>query len=89
MYLDAMSARYYFRSNAEGIYVITSSDENFKQGDRIISVNSTAVVTEAEISAAIKKISIGDEVVFGIVRGGVTSEVKIIAKEYIPEGVAG
>ena len=87
IYLDRISAAYYFRTSKEGVYIISSDNEDFKVGDRIVEINSTAIKSEEEYVAAVKELEIGSSATVKIVRNNQTSDVTVEVKEYIPSGI--
>ena len=87
IYLDRMSALYYFGSRKEGVYIIGSDVDSLQVGDRIVSVGTNAISNEADYINAISSLEIGSEVVINIVRGNDTSNVTVTVKEYIPDSI--
>ena len=87
IYLDRISASYYFRSGKEGVYVISSEGNEFKVGDRITHIGVSQINTEADYNAAISALDIGTQVMLKVVRGNSVLEITVDVREYIPEGV--
>ena len=83
-YLNATNAYRYFGTPYEGIYVVNSTLEDIAVGDMVMKINSSDVVSENDVDAAMSAIKIDDEVTFRIYRKGQIYDVKVTAKEYIP-----
>ena len=85
------SYSYFFYNITPGVYVsaVTSgyNDDVLKSGDRVISVNDTAVSTYAEIKSIINSSSVGDTLVFQVERNGKVMTVNVQCFELIPEGI--
>ena len=83
-------ARYYFNSYSTGVYIYEAEkDSGFEYGDRIISFNGTEITSTADLTAQLKKSSVGDEVTVVVMRGGKTVEKKAKLKERVPETTKG
>ncbi len=87
-YVDFSSfeAMYYFkRSNMPaGVYIFESNEKlGVSFGDRIISINETEITSSADISAFLKKCSVGDTVKLTVMRSGktVTVSIKLVEKK--------
>ncbi|MBQ7384213.1 MAG: trypsin-like peptidase domain-containing protein, partial [Clostridia bacterium] len=69
-YLNATNAYRYFGTPYEGIYVVNSTLEDIAVGDMVMKINSSDVVSENDVDAAMSAIKIDDEVTFRIYRKG-------------------
>ena len=87
MYLDRISAAYYFRTSKEGVYVISSDNEELKVGDRIIEIDSIAIKSETDYVSTVRSLEIGSEIIIKVARGNQTYDVTVVVKEYIPSGL--
>lgn len=87
IYLDRMSARYYFGIGNEGVYIISSDSEDFKVGDRIVNIAGTAITSEVKYMNVVTALEIGKDVEIDIVRGNTAYSVTVAVREYIPESI--
>ncbi len=92
--IDSDQKAWMYRVNELGCYVYRVTSDSpaaaggLMSGDRIISVNGTAVSTSAEVKAAIQSVSVGDTLTFIVNRNGQELTLNIIAGEYVPEGIS-
>ncbi len=87
IYLDRISAMYYFRTTKEGVYVISAENDAFAVGDRIVSIDSKTVTSENDYVKAVNELEIGSEVVIEIVRANSTKKITVTVNEYVPESI--
>lgn len=79
-------AFYYFNARSTGVYVLESAySSEIEYGDRIVSVNGTAVSTVSEVSALLGQMQVGDTLTLVLRRSGRDFEVSFELQEYVPE----
>ena len=79
-------AFYYFNAGSTGVYVLESAySSEIAYGDRIVSINGTAVSTAAEVSALLGEMQVGDTITLVVRRSGRNIEVTMMLREYVPE----
>lgn len=85
---DSFMAGYYFDSDSAGVFIIGSlySDE-FRKGDRIVSVDGTKVSSSDDVRSALTDCDVGDKVVFTVARGGSMKDITLTLREYVPDTV--
>lgn len=87
---NEMYSMYYFGNSKPGCYVYTvergSNAEavGIKQGDRIVSVNSTEITAKADVDTILKDASVGDVITIEIERLGQTATTELELEEYVP-----
>jgi serine protease Do len=64
-------------NNVLGVYVVETINSSFKQYDRVLKVNGTAVANAKEYYAIIDTLKIGDTVTLTVRRGGADKDIKI------------
>ncbi|HBF15241.1 MAG TPA: serine protease HtrA [Clostridiales bacterium] len=85
--------RYYWRYpdvSSYGLYVVSSKNcAELKNRDRILTVNGTAVTTEAEYEAAVADLKAGDTLTLTYTRGssGEEKTVSFVIPQYVPENL--
>lgn len=86
-----MYAQYFGNTAAAGVYVASvKADSNaakagFSVGDRVVSVDGTAVNSFTDLKTIISEHSVGDTVKFEIERSGRTGTIDLTLEEYSPE----
>lgn len=87
---DELTAYRYFRSQAPGLYVYSTvegyNDKVLMQGDRLVEINGSEVVTQDDVVQVLKDSKIGDELNFIVYREGKRTELKVTVYEYRPDG---
>lgn len=87
---DASMARYLGLSGY-GTYIteVTEgyNDDVLQVGDRIISVNGEEISSREDVTAIVKKASVGDKLNFQVSRQGKMVEVEVTCYEKVPESV--
>ena len=86
-YVDVTNAydAMYYRVNSLGVYVAGSEyTDELKPGDRVVAIDGKEVTFSADIKAAIKGRSVGDEITIKVVRDGKYVDVKVTLREYVP-----
>ena len=85
---DASMARYLGLSGY-GTYIteVTEgyNDDVLQVGDRIISVNGEEISSREDVTAIVKKASVGDKLTFQVSRQGKITEVEVTCYEKVPE----
>ncbi len=85
---DASMARYLGLSGY-GTYIteVTEgyNDDVLKIGDRIISINGEEISSSEDVTAIVKKASVGDKLTFQVSRQGKITEVEVTCYEKVPE----
>lgn len=85
---DASMARYLGLSGY-GTYItdVTAgyNDDVLQVGDRIISVNGEEISSSEDVTAIVKKASVGDKLTFQVSRNGKITEVEVTCYEKVPE----
>lgn len=85
---DASMARYLGLSGY-GTYIteVTKgyNDDVLQVGDRIISVNGEEISSRDDVTAIVKKASVGDKLTFQVSRQGKITEVEVTCYEKVPE----
>ena len=85
---DASMARYLGLSGY-GTYItdVTAgyNDDVLQVGDRIISVNGEEISSSEDVTAIVKKASVGDKLTFQVSRNGKIIEVEVTCYEKVPE----
>jgi serine protease Do len=87
VYLDRMNALFYFGMRKDGVYIISSDNENIKVGDRIVKIGDKTIASENDYTTAVSSFDIGNEVVIEIDRGGTLHSVTITVIEYVPNSI--
>lgn len=83
--VDTSYEAMYYRVSALGVYIATSEyTDELKPGDRIVAVDGKEVTYGADVKAAIKDRSVGDEITVTVVRDGKYVDVKVTLREYVP-----
>ena len=86
--VDSSYKAMYYRVNSLGVYIATSEyTDELKAGDRIVAIDGDEVTYGADVKAALKGHSVGDEISVTVVRGGKYVDVKVTLREYVPGGV--
>ena len=91
---NTMYSMYYYGNDEAGCYVYSVVPESaaykvgIQKGDRIVSIDSKAVTTTADVEAALDGKKVGDVVKVELERGSKTATIEIKLDEYIPEDVA-
>lgn len=87
------SYMFYLFDLKPGVYVSSVesgyNDDVLKSGDRVVSVNGTAVSTQAEIKQVISGCNVGDTIEMQIERNGRVLTVNVKCYELIPYGADG
>ncbi len=79
-------AYFYFNAGSTGVYVLESSySTEIEYGDRIVSVNGTAISSVDEVSALLGEMQVGDTITLVVRRSGRNIEVSYMLREYVPE----
>ncbi len=87
--IDSSYKAMYYRVSALGVYVADSPyNDQLKAGDRIVAVDGSEVTYGADVKAAIKDRSVGDEISLTVVRDGKYVDVKATLREYVPTTAA-
>lgn len=82
-----------YRVNELGTYIYSISsgssaaEAGLQPGDRIISVNGTAIGSYDDLKTFLKTVSVGDPLRFVISRSGQPLEITVTAGEYVPEQI--
>ena len=85
---NLMQYHYYYGISEIGVYVVESEyASELQNSDRIVSVNGTTILTEAELKAEIGKYKVGDEITIVADRKGTTITCKLTLQEYVPDRV--
>lgn len=90
---DAMTAMMY-RVNSLGVYVMqvtggsNAALAGIQAGDLVVSVNGTAVSTEAEINTVIDSLSVGDTVTLGLERSGRSGSLSFVLQQLTGAGAS-
>jgi serine protease Do len=79
----AQSARWY-RVSQTGLYIISSADDQLRNGDRITSVNGKPVTDLYDYNEAMKGCSVGDKVKITVARGNESVSAEITLREWTP-----
>ena len=66
---------------------ISAAEAGLQPGDRIISVNGTAIGSYDDLKTFLKTVSVGDPLRFVISRSGQPLEITVTAGEYVPEQI--
>ncbi len=86
-YVDVTNAydAMYYRVNSLGVYISNSEyTDELKPGDRVVAIDGKEVTYSADIKAAIKGRSVGDEITIKVVRDSKYVDVKVTLREYVP-----
>ena len=79
----AQSARWY-RVSQTGLYIISSANEQLKNGDRITSIDGREIEDIYDYNEAIKGYGVGDTMTITVSRGTETISVEITLSEWKP-----
>ena len=79
----AQAVRWY-RVSQTGLYVVSSVDEQLKNGDRITAVNGREITDLYDFNEAMKSFSVGDEITITASRGNETISASITITEWKP-----
>ena len=88
---NSMYSMYYYGNQNAGVYVYSvengsnASNAGLQPGDRVISVNGTAVSSSSDIDSIISSLSAGDTVEFELERGNATGTISFVLEEEVPE----
>ena len=91
--LDVTAANlnsYYFRYQIDtiGVYVVSSEyNTDLKNKDRIVSVNGTAITTQAELESLLENCKVGDEITIVYSRDKKEYSTVLTLQEYVPDYV--
>ena len=80
---SAQTARWY-RVNQTGLYIISSVDEQLRNGDRITAVDGKPITDLYDYNEAIKGLEVGDTVTITVARGDATISAQITLTELGP-----
>ena len=80
---NAQTARWY-RVSQTGLYILSSVNDQLKNGDRITAVNGKTIINLADFNREIKNYIIGEKVKITVARGAETVSVDITLMEWRP-----
>ena len=80
---NAQTARWY-RVSQTGLYIISSVNEQLRNGDRITAVNGKTIITLSDFNRVMKSYIIGEKVTITVVRGNETISADITLMEWRP-----
>lgn len=84
-----------YRVNEKGTYIYSITESSaaaqagLLPGDRIISINGTAISSINDVKELLQTVSVGEELTFEVSRSGETQTITVIAGEYVPQGIQG
>ena len=82
--IQSTQAARWYRVSQIGLYVLSSADEQLRNGDRITAVDGTAVTNLYDFNTAMKNHDIGSSVTISVARGNDTVSAVIVLKEWQP-----
>ena len=83
--IDSSYEAMYYRVSALGVYIATSEyTDELKAGDRIVAIDGEEVTYGADVKAALRGHSVGDEITVTVVRDGKYVDVRVTLREYVP-----
>ena len=82
--IQSTQAARWYRVSQIGLYILSSADEQLRNGDRITAVDGTAVTNLYDFNVAMKNHDIGSSVTISVARGNDTVSAVIVLKEWQP-----
>lgn len=84
--IDSMQAAWRYNASDYGVYVVSVTSANardggLREGDLITAVDGTTIKSGTELKAALKDYAVGDTVTLTVVRGGRQAEVTVVLSE--------
>lgn len=92
--ITSKETAFYYGVNQIGCYVLSvtkgsnAEAAGFRTGDIITKVDGKEVTSTDEVSKALEKYDVGDQVKFTVYRSGKTSDLTLTLAEYVPSGNA-